>query len=665
MASIKNSLCRSRGAALGLLLAAAGALLAFAGCSGQTESLGITDQPKDVTGFVGISVNFYVGAKGPAPLVFQWKRNGTNIEGAIGRYYSTPVLTAADDGAKYSVVVSSGDSSVTSDEATLTVFGKPTITTQPTAQTVALGATAAFTVTATGGGTLTYQWLRNDVSISGATSASYTTPATTAADDGALYSVVVANGAGGVSSDMVPLKVTSAPSILTQPASQFVTEGRGATVSVVASGGDLAYQWRRGSSDIAGATSAVYTTPPLTVADSGAGYSVVITNPRGTVTSVEATVTVVAPAVSTPPALPAEVVAGRTTVPAEGFVVVRKSDGTLWAWGQNADGQRGNGTTGAANEVPGQVTLPAGRTATQVSAGGVHALALLDNGDVYAWGRNASGQLGLGDLQSRSTPTKVTLPRPAISVAAGGSFSVVALDDGTVYAWGLNELGQLGNGERTASASPAQVSGMTSAVAVAAGNDHALALLSDGRVFAWGANASGQVGNGGKVVRREPVLVASGIARVRAGADASIAITTGRLVLAWGRNGSGQLGLGPSFSGDLVTPTGIATDGVDASAADSHLLVVTSGGSVLGAGLNGSGEIGDGTKTARSTLTVATGLAGVLTVTAGGKGYSLSLGSDGAIFAWGDNSAEQLANSSQPAGGTATPTQVPSFDAIP
>ena len=230
---------------------------------------------------------------------------------------------------------------------------------------------------------------------------------------------------------------------------------------------------------------------------------------------------------------------------------------------------------------------------------------------------------------------------------------------------GRNELGQLGNGSHTSTSSPTPVSELNGVVAVAAGNAHGLALLVDGRVFAWGADALGQLGDGGLVARHTPVEVASGIARIRAGADSSIAITPGRLVLAWGANASGQLGLGAGFTGNLVRPTGIAVDSVDAAAADSHLLVVASDGTVRGAGLNVAGEIGDGTKTARTTLTPAAGLTGMLSVAAGGKGYSLSLAASGPVYAWGDNTAEQLANNSQPSAGTSTPTVVPGFDAIP
>lgn len=665
MLSTSNLLRLPRGLSVAFMVLLAATASLLGGCGSQTESLSITDQPPDVTGYVNATAFFTVGAKGPAPLSFQWRKNGVAIEGATRATYTTPTLSLANNGDVYSVVVTSGKKSVTSKDAKLTIYDLPTITTQPVGQTVAVGATASFTVAATGGGTISYQWLRNDLIIAGATSATYTTAATVAGDDGAVFTVAVVNGAGAVFSDPVTLKVTSAPSIVYQPASQVTTEGRGATFSVAAVGGDLSYQWRRGTTPIDGATSAIYTTPAMTLADSGATYSVVVTNPRGTVTSSEVSLSVVSPAATAPPALPAQVVAGRTLVGSEGFVVVRKSNGTLWAWGNNSDGQRGNGTATVANEVPGQVTLPAGRTAVQVAAGALHALAILDNGDVYAWGRNSSGQLGLGDVLQRLTPTKVTLPLPAVYVSAGGAHSLAVLNDGSVYSWGLNDLGQLGNGGRVSAVTPTKIPGITTAVAAASGNDHNLVLLSDGRVLAFGANGSGQLGTGDIRLRRSPVEVATGVTLVRAGADISAAITAGRLLLAWGENSSGQLGFGTATTTDIITPYGIATDVVDASAADAHLLVASSGGGVRGAGANASGEIGDGTKTARNVLTASIGLSNALTVAAGGKSYSLALLSDGSVYAWGDNSGEQLANTTLAAAGTSTPTQVPSFDAIP
>jgi Ig-like domain-containing protein len=139
----------------------------------------------------GETAKFTVRATGTAPLRYQWRKNGVNITGATSASYTTPPTTAADNGSLFSVVVSNSGGSVTSNNATLTVRIPPTITTQPANKTVNVGQTAKFRVTATGTTPLHCQWMKNGVNITGATSASYTTPPTTAADNGSLFSVVV------------------------------------------------------------------------------------------------------------------------------------------------------------------------------------------------------------------------------------------------------------------------------------------------------------------------------------------------------------------------------------------------------------------------------------------------------------------------------------------
>src|SRR5205823_9064840 len=132
------------------------------------------------------------GAASTALLSYQWQRNGTAIGGATAASYTTPATVTSDSGAQFTVVVSNAVGSVTSNAAALTVTSAPvapTITTQPASQTVTAGQTATFTVTATGTAPLSYQWQKNGTAIGAATAASYTTPATTAADNGDRYSV--------------------------------------------------------------------------------------------------------------------------------------------------------------------------------------------------------------------------------------------------------------------------------------------------------------------------------------------------------------------------------------------------------------------------------------------------------------------------------------------
>lgn len=649
---------------LGAGLVFATALLA--GCMGGSYGAPkITAHPQDATAFETQTATFSFGAEGAAPLAFQWKRNGVAIAGATGITYTTPALTAADNGAKFSVTITNGEGSATTNEATLTVKGPPAITVQPVAAAVNVGATATFSVTATGD-SLSYQWLRDEVPISAATGATYTTAATVAADDGAVISVAVGNAAGIVSSVPVTLTVSSTPTVTTPPVSQVVAEGDAAYFGVRAIGGNLAYQWKRGGIDIPGATASRLVLPATVLADDGAAITVTVSNALGSATSTPATLAVAARAAVGLPAVAAQLDTSRASA-AEGFTLVRKSDGSVWSWGYNGEGQRGDGTAGtAASDTPARVTLPSGAVAVEIAAGGRHGLVRLQNGDVYAWGRNATGQLGQGSTNSTGTPVKVALPRPAVAIAAGRDHSLAVLDDGTVRAWGLDDSGQLGVGGRTQSVSPVAVVGLTGVVRVAAGNAHSLALRVDGSVWAWGANAAGQVGDGTVVGRRTPVDTGlRNIAAIAAGGDVSLALTARRGVYGWGENSAGQLGRGAAFTSDLPTPAGLALDVVGASAADAHALLAKADGTVVGAGANASGEVGDATTTARNQYTAASVVTTAVAVTAGGKAHSLALRADGQLYSWGDNAAKQLGIASLAATGTSTPTLVPGFDATP
>ena len=120
---------------------------------------------------------------------------------------------------------------------------------------------------------------KNGTDIASATSSSYTTPVTVAADNGALFTVVVTNVAGNVTSSTATLTVNSPPVITTQPGNPSVTVGQTATFSVTATGtAPLSYQWRKNGVDIASATSASYTTPVTALSDDGALFTVVVSN---------------------------------------------------------------------------------------------------------------------------------------------------------------------------------------------------------------------------------------------------------------------------------------------------------------------------------------------------------------------------------------------------
>ncbi len=253
-------------------------------------------QPGSVSVNVGQTATFVVAATGTAPLTYQWLRNGQAISDATANLYTTPATTSADNGARFSVMVTNAAGSITSDEAVLTVNEPPAITSQPQDITVTAGQTATFTVTATGTAPLSYQWSRNGQVISGATSASYTTPPTSGADSGAIFAVTITNAAGTMTSGDATLTVNVPPTIATQPVSATVIVGQTATFTVSATGtAPLTYQWSRNSQPIPGATAATYSTPATVLTDDGATFAVTVSNLAGTAVSISATLSVIEP----------------------------------------------------------------------------------------------------------------------------------------------------------------------------------------------------------------------------------------------------------------------------------------------------------------------------------------------------------------------------------
>ena len=196
--------------------------------------------------------------------------------------------------------------------------------------------------------------------------------------------------------------------------------------------------------------------------------------------------------------------------------------GTVWAWGENSDGQLGDGMTtdrGTPVQVkgPGGVGFLAGVVA--IEAGYFHTVALRSDGTVWAWGNNYNGQLGDGTTTDRGTPVQVKGPggvgflAGVVAIEAGYFHTVALKSDGTVWAWGNNYNGQLGDGTTTNRWTPVQVKGpggasnLTGVVAVDAGYSHTVALKSDGTVWTWGDNGYGQLGDGTTTSRSTPVQV--------------------------------------------------------------------------------------------------------------------------------------------------------------
>lgn len=179
----------------------------------------ITVQPVSQTVTAGQSTSFSVSAMGSG-VTYQWQQNGGAISGATNSSYSIPLTTVSESGSKFTVTVSNNFGSVTSNPALLTVnaaMSAPVITIQPSSQIVTAPNCAVFSAAAAGTAPMSYQWMRNGLLISGANGPIYTTPATSTADSGAGFSVVIRNVAGSATSAAASLSVVPAPTILLSP----------------------------------------------------------------------------------------------------------------------------------------------------------------------------------------------------------------------------------------------------------------------------------------------------------------------------------------------------------------------------------------------------------------------------------------------------------------
>ena len=275
------------------------ALIAGCGGGGGGDSApiapSISTQPSNVSIYSTETATFNVSANGTAPLSFQWRKGGINISGANSSSYTTPATTTADNKSEFSVVVTNSVGSIASANAILNITeANPGISTQPADSSVYEGETASFSVIATGMPSLSYQWYKDGVAISGANGSSYTTPSSTLLNNGAKFKVIIFNGKGSITSNDALLGVVGkVPSVKSQPSSQTVSLGQAVSFSVTATGfPTLAYQWRKNGVNITGANSSTYQISAASQADHSSKFSVTITNSFGSVTSSNANVNI-------------------------------------------------------------------------------------------------------------------------------------------------------------------------------------------------------------------------------------------------------------------------------------------------------------------------------------------------------------------------------------
>lgn len=320
--------------------------------------------------------------------------------------------------------------------------------------------------------------------------------------------------------------------------------------------------------------------------------------------------------------------------------VAVKSDGTLWAWGFNGNGQLGDGTTDE-KSTPTQIG-----TATDwkmVSAGGNHVLAIKTDGTLWAWGENFWGQCGNGTFGNDiTTPVRIGTATNWKYVSAGRTFSFAIKTDGTLWSWGDNYDGQLG--KSTTSITPTQVGTAADWKMVSAGNAHTLALKTDGSLWAWGSNIYYQLGDGTADDTNVPIRIgtATNWESVSAGYDFSLATKTDHTIWSWGANDMGQLGNGTYTEISTPAQIGTASDWKMVVAASYTTLALKTDGTVWASGWI-LGKFGVGTSNTKTSLT-QTGMASDWSSIVAGDDHAFAFKADHTLWAWGNNTWGRLGN---------------------
>ena len=330
--------------------------------------------------------------------------------------------------------------------------------------------------------------------------------------------------------------------------------------------------------------------------------------------------------------------------------VAVKTDGTLWAWGANASGQCGQGNTTTAN-YPAPTQVGALTTWSQngdrLAAGADFTLAVKTDGTLWSWGANANGQLGIDSTTTGATPAQIGTLTTWNRVVAGNSFALATRTNGTLWGWGQNSSGQLGDGTTTQSLLPIQNTSSTTWDRIVCGAEHVVATRTDGSLWSWGRNNLGQLGQGELntlQAANTPVRVGTltGWQAVAAGGNGSLA-TRGDGLHGWGFNSQGQLSVLHRVALPLTQNFGRVIQAVTLNA---QSYVLREDGSIWGLGYNINGSLGLGGSTVTTNAPVQIGAGSTWLRIAGGTigtdAVFFAIRDDGTLWGMGLNTASQL-----------------------
>ena len=329
-------------------------------------------------------------------------------------------------------------------------------------------------------------------------------------------------------------------------------------------------------------------------------------------------------------------------------------DGSVRCWGDNKNGQLGDGTR-TNSIIPILAATPLGKSAVSLSTGAEHTCAIFDDGTLRCWGGNSNGQLGDGTLIERTTPTLINLGsgKSAIGISLGQTHSCAILNDNSVKCWGSNSNGQLGDGTTIDSPSPKSVSlgDGNNAITISAGSYHTCVVMDNLSVSCWGDNWHGQLGDGSNDRKLEPVGISLDseyeTKSLDSGSFHTCAVLINNSIYCWGFNSAGQIGNAELENSNTPTQMQLSDSQLPSNIASGfhHTCSLLEDNQIICWGDNSRGQLGDGTSISRHTAEMVSipDDRSVMSISVGHR-HSCAIFDDATLYCWGLNSNGQLGN---------------------